>query len=322
MITDFRLRVFRTAAEKLSFTRAASELFITQPAVTKHVGELERQLGVALFLRRGGTISLTPEGERLLGYARRILSLYGELNEAFAPDGAVPGGEIALGASTTLSQYVLPAVLSRFRKRYADIRVTVADGNTERIERLVADERIDVGLIEGQAARPSLRYETFMQDELVLVTSAGNRSLGRDGMCAADPRDGLGHARCRRARSGGQGPFAAVAEYRNAARQHREHQALSVRLRSGGLSLRAGHSGRAASWIVARNRSARLVRYALFQLRFPARPPQSSGRFVRALLRPSYPFGKLTPRSCRAWDSDKAFAGDLGSMSGKILQEP
>ena len=80
MITDFRLRVFRTAAEKLSFTRAASELFITQPAVTKHVGELERQLGVALFLRRGGTISLTPEGERLLGYARRILSLYGELN--------------------------------------------------------------------------------------------------------------------------------------------------------------------------------------------------------------------------------------------------
>ena len=186
MITDFRLRVFRTAAEKLSFTRAASELFITQPAVTKHVGELERQLGVALFLRRGGTISLTPEGERLLGYARRILSLYGELNEAFAPDGAVPGGEIALGASTTLSQYVLPAVLSRFRKRYADIRVTVADGNTERIERLVADERINVGLIEGQAARPSLRYETFMQDELVLVTSAGNRALGRDGMCAAD----------------------------------------------------------------------------------------------------------------------------------------
>ena len=141
---------------------------------------------MALFLRRGGTISLTPEGERLLGYARRILSLYGELNEAFAPDGAVPGGEIALGASTTLSQYVLPAVLSRFRKRYADIRVTVADGNTERIERLVADERIDVGLIEGQAARPSLRYETFMQDELVLVTSAGNRALGRDGMCAAD----------------------------------------------------------------------------------------------------------------------------------------
>ena len=76
--------------------------------------------------------------------------------------------------------------MSRFRKRYADIRVTVADGNTERIERLVADERIDVGLIEGQAARPSLRYETFMQDELVLVTSAGNRALGRDGMCAAD----------------------------------------------------------------------------------------------------------------------------------------
>ena len=130
MITDFRLRVFRTAAEKLSFTRAASELFITQPAVTKHVGELERQLGVALFLRRGGTISLTPEGERLLGYARRILSLYGELNEAFAPDGAVPGGENEpvpvdpLGIRRIMLQEAVPQHISHWRRTERQPRMT------------------------------------------------------------------------------------------------------------------------------------------------------------------------------------------------------
>lgn len=169
-----------------------------------------------------------------------------------------------------------------------------------------------------------------MQDELVLVTSAGNRALGRDGMCAADLTSVPLVIR-----ETGSGTLDVV---------ERALAAKGLSLRSLNIEMQLGStesikhylydSGAAAflsvqaireelpSWIAARNRSVRLVRYALFQLRFPAWPPQSSGRFVRALLRPSYPFGKLTPRSCRAWDSDKAFAGDLGSMSGKILSGP
>ena len=186
MITDFRLKVFRAVAERLSFTRAADELFITQPAVTKHINELEKQLGVPLFVRRRNAVALTPQGELLLGYVRRLLALYAELNDAFAGDGETFGGELAVGASTTISQYVLPAILSRFKKRYPEVRLTLCNGNTELIERMVADEKLDFGVIEGNAGNPQLHYETFMEDELVLVTSAGNRSLGRDGMCAAD----------------------------------------------------------------------------------------------------------------------------------------
>ena len=87
MITDFRLKVFRAVAERLSFTRAADELFVTQPAVTKHINELEKQLGVPLFVRRRNAVALTPQGELLLGYVRRLLALYAELNDAFAGDG-------------------------------------------------------------------------------------------------------------------------------------------------------------------------------------------------------------------------------------------
>ena len=186
MITDFRLKVFRAVAERLSFTRAADELFVTQPAVTKHINELEKQLGVPLFVRRRNAVALTPQGELLLGYVRRLLALYAELNDAFAGDGETFGGELAVGASTTISQYVLPAILSRFKKRYPEVRLTLCNGNTELIERMVADEKLDFGVIEGNAGNPQLHYETFMEDELVLVTSAGNRALGRDGMCAAD----------------------------------------------------------------------------------------------------------------------------------------
>ena len=186
MITDFRLKVFRAVAERLSFTRAADELFITQPAVTKHINELEKQLGVPLFVRRRNAVALTPQGELLLGYVRRLLALYAELNDAFAGDGETFGGELAVGASTTISQYVLPAILSRFKKRYPEVRLTLCNGNTELIERMVADEKLDFGVIEGNAGNPQLHYETFMEDELVLVTASSNRSLRQEEIAAAD----------------------------------------------------------------------------------------------------------------------------------------
>lgn len=186
MITDFRLKVFRAVAERLSFTRAADELFVTQPAVTKHINELEKQLGVPLFVRRRNAVALTPQGELLLGYVRRLLALYAELNDAFAGDGETFGGELAVGASTTISQYVLPAILSRFKKRYPEVRLTLCNGNTELIERMVADEKLDFGVIEGNAGNPQLHYETFMEDELVLVTASSNRSLRQEEIAAAD----------------------------------------------------------------------------------------------------------------------------------------
>lgn len=159
MLTDFRLKVFKTVADRLSFTKAAAELLISQPAVTKQINELERLLGRPLFLRHGNRISLTDDGVRLLGYTNRILALYGELRDAFLDEQGMLAGEIHLGASTTLSQYVLPGLLARFRKQYPDIRVTLFSGNTEQIERQIADGKLDFGVIEGTASNPALHYE-------------------------------------------------------------------------------------------------------------------------------------------------------------------
>ena len=186
MLTDFRLKVFKTVADRLSFTKAAAELLISQPAVTKQINELERLLGKPLFLRHGNRISLTDDGVRLLEYANRILALYGELRDAFVEEQGAFSGEIRLGASTTLSQYVLPGLLAKFRKLYPDVRVTLFNGNTEQIERQIADGKLDFGMIEGTASNPALHYDLFMDDELVLVTSASNTSFTREEITAAD----------------------------------------------------------------------------------------------------------------------------------------
>ena len=186
MITDFRLKVFKTVADRLSFTRAARELFISQPAVTKQIGELEKQLGTNLFLRQGNRIALTPQGEHLLEYANRILALYGELGDEFADRTAPPEGELRLGASTTIAQYVLPGLLARFRKRYPGIVLHVESGNTQQIEQAVHNARIDFGMIEGMASVATLHYEPFMLDELVLVTAASNSAFRREEIKSAE----------------------------------------------------------------------------------------------------------------------------------------
>ena len=177
MITDFRLKVFKTVADRLSFTKAAEELLISQPAVTKHIGELEKQLGVPLLDRRRGAVSLTEPGKLALDYANRILDIYAGLNDAFAELGGPPAGSLRIGASTTIAQYVLPGILASFRRRYPEIDVEMATGNTEQIEALVAAGRIDIGMIEGKATSHALHYDPFMRDEVVLVTSVSNSAF-------------------------------------------------------------------------------------------------------------------------------------------------
>ena len=123
---DFRLRVFIAAARTLSFTKAAEELFISQPAVSKHVCALESAYGVTLFNRRGSRLELTPAGEVLLGCAERLEAEYRRMQYEMSRCTERLEGELRLGASTTVAQYLLPPILARFTTRYPDLRVTVA----------------------------------------------------------------------------------------------------------------------------------------------------------------------------------------------------
>lgn len=177
---DFRLTVFYTVAKRLSFTKAAAELFVTQPAVTKHIQELENRFGTALFDRRGNQISLTTAGQLLLRHAETILATYRQLEFDMNALKGEPGGVLRLGASSTVSQYVIPPVLARFHEQSADVSISLNSGNTEQIEQQLLNNDIDLGLVEGRTHHSDIRYTPFVKDELVLICRSDHPLASRD----------------------------------------------------------------------------------------------------------------------------------------------
>jgi len=180
MIFDFRLKVFYAVAQKLSFTKAAQELFITQPAVTRHINELEQQLGTGLFKRQGNTIALTPAGEVMVKYARQIFQTYALLENELAQLSEMEAGNIRIGASTTVGLYVIPGTLALFRKAYPSIHLSFCQGNSEWIEQRLMSEEIDIGIVEGHSHHPQIDYQPFAKDEIVLVTRSAGKWAKRN----------------------------------------------------------------------------------------------------------------------------------------------
>jgi DNA-binding transcriptional LysR family regulator len=171
-MSDFRLEVFYTVATQGSFTRAAEALYITQPAVTKHIRELESQWGLSLFERKGNSIHLTEAGRIALQYAERIFDNYRNLEWDLNTLKEQLSGRLRLGASTTIAQYVLPPVLAQFNRRFPDIHVSLINENSHIIEKAVLAGEIDLGLVENSSRNKALRYTPFMADQLVLVTAS------------------------------------------------------------------------------------------------------------------------------------------------------
>ncbi len=172
---DFRLKVFITAARTLSFTRTAEQLCISQPAVSKHVGELESRYEVQLFTRRGSRLELTEAGRTLLASAERVADDYRRLEYEMSLCTGQTEGELRLGASTTIAQYLLPPILARFTARFPKVRVSLLSGNSEQVEQALGDHAIDLGLVESVSRRQGLHYTPFRADELVLVARPGGK---------------------------------------------------------------------------------------------------------------------------------------------------
>jgi DNA-binding transcriptional LysR family regulator len=170
-LENFRLKVFRAVAEHLSFRKAAEHLFLTQPAVTLQIKALEDDLGMRLLDRTSRGVSLTPQGELLLGYARKIAGLVGEAEQELGSGDGRSTGEFSLGVSTTIAQYVLPRLLGAFLSEYPRVQLSLLSGNTSEIVELLLNDRVSIGLIEGPARARGVRTEPFMQDELVLIVS-------------------------------------------------------------------------------------------------------------------------------------------------------
>lgn len=177
---DFRFRVFYTVAKRLSFTKAAEELYITQPAVTKHIRELESHFKLKLFERNGNKISLTAAGKTLLKYTEALFSVYRNIEFEMSSIANEHSGKLRVGASTTIAQYVLPSLLASFRQRFKDVAITLSSGNTERVEKDLLNNEVDIGLIEGSSKNRSIHYQPFLKDEIVLVTNTANPLLRKD----------------------------------------------------------------------------------------------------------------------------------------------
>ena len=168
-MSDFRLKVFRSVAKNLSFTKASQELFVSQPAITKHIQELEAYYQTRLFDRQGSKISLTEAGKLLLEHCDRILEDYKRLEYEMHLLNNEYMGELRLGASTTIAQYVLPPLLASFIKKFPQVNLSLMNGNSREVEVALQEHRIDLGLVEGVFRLPNLKYTTFLEDELVAV---------------------------------------------------------------------------------------------------------------------------------------------------------
>ncbi|KIC64168.1 LysR family transcriptional regulator [Chryseobacterium taiwanense] len=185
---DYRLKVFHTVASRSSFTKASEELNISQPAVTKHIKEIENQLNTKLFDRKGTTIQLTQSGKVLFEYAERIRNIYRDLEFEINQINQQHKGKLIIGASTTVAQYILPEILAKFNSYYKDIKIELLTHNTEIISDLLKEGKIDLGIIEGESQSNYFEYQIFKADEIVLVAKA-NHSLANKTLNVKDLYD-------------------------------------------------------------------------------------------------------------------------------------
>ena len=171
---NFRLRVFRVVAHHLSFRRAAEELLLTQPAVTQQIKALEEEYSTALLSRVGGQVSLTPAGNALLPFAEQLKLLSDQAREAVAAASGASAGQLSIGASQTIGQYLLPKLIAGFLKEHPRVEVSITGGNTRAVLDGLRAKQIHVALIEGPAMGKDVRVTPFMEDHMVCIVPAGH----------------------------------------------------------------------------------------------------------------------------------------------------
>lgn len=168
-MADRRLQVFHAVAKHLSFTKAAEALFMTQPAVTFQIKQLEERFNSRLFERGHGRIALTPAGHLALDYAERILALSAELDTRLKEMTGEIGGPLLIGASTTIAESLLPQVLGDFKSKYPRVQPRLMVANSETVENRVAEHTLDIGFIEAPSHLQNVVTDVCCEDELQAV---------------------------------------------------------------------------------------------------------------------------------------------------------
>jgi len=174
-----QLEVFAGVYELRSFSRTASSLRLTQSTVSEHVRLLEEELGTRLFDRLSRETVPTRAGELLYSYARQMLALRSQARQAVDDFLGQIAGTLLAGASTIPGEYVLPAVIGRFRERHPRVAITLQISDSRGIVQAVLDGQVDVGVVGADPGNRGLETRALMPDELVLVVPPGHRWSGR-----------------------------------------------------------------------------------------------------------------------------------------------
>lgn len=172
------LATFSRAAELASFTGAAKMLGLTQAAVSQRIHALETTVGTALFKRHGGRVMLTTAGQTLYHYAQQILDLHRSARREIGGYDAPVGGELALAASSVPGEYLLPSLLSRFRRQHPHIKVRAAVSDSLGAIAQVERGQTSLGLVGRKAEGAHLEFRFLASDQMVLVVPRGHL-LGR-----------------------------------------------------------------------------------------------------------------------------------------------
>jgi DNA-binding transcriptional LysR family regulator len=174
-VTLRQLEVFLAVARAGSFRAAAETLHLSQPALSQHVAELERELGARLLDRLGRRVALTEAGRVLEDHARRVFATLASARENVAELEGLKQGSLFIGASTTPGIYVLPRLAARFQELYPGITLRVRIANSAAIEEQIHANELDLGVVGGHGVRPSEEcLSAGVSDELVLVVPPGH----------------------------------------------------------------------------------------------------------------------------------------------------
>lgn len=168
------LVTLRTVVEKGSFSQAAEQLEISQPAVSFQIRALEARLGERLLDRSGRRVALTEAGEVVYGYARRMIGLEADMERAVGEVGTRIAGRLVLGSTAGPAELLLPRLLGSFHRAYPDVRVSLVVTDTQSVCDRVLDDELELGVVGAGRSQRGLEFEAFLRDELVLITPPGH----------------------------------------------------------------------------------------------------------------------------------------------------
>lgn len=174
-----KLEIFYQTAKCLNMSQVAKDMYISQPAISQCISEIESEIDTKLFDRIGKKLYLTHEGKIFYEYTRRILNIYEEGINVLRSSKSNKGN-LVIGASTTIGTYIMPPIINRFNKKEKDIEISMIIDNKQNIEELILNNKVDIAFIEGTVSSKEIILKNIWTDELVFISSINHEWNGKE----------------------------------------------------------------------------------------------------------------------------------------------